>query len=75
MRRTQVLGPQRAPLFCRHYSVREEGNCDLSPYSDPHQEFRRLNVLREVRALLRSFAAVCCGVLRGTARRGAAPLA
>jgi len=40
----KVLGPERAPLFCDAYSIRKQGNCTLSPRSDPHDEFRGKNV-------------------------------
>ncbi|KAF5835573.1 Six-hairpin glycosidase-like protein [Dunaliella salina] len=40
----KVLGPERAPLFCDAYSIRKQGNCTLSPRSDPMDEFRGKNV-------------------------------
>ncbi|PRW45152.1 spermatogenesis-associated 20 [Chlorella sorokiniana] len=40
-----VLGPDDAAIFSRHYYVKPAGNTDLSPRSDPHDEFGGLNVL------------------------------
>lgn len=40
-----VLGEERARVFNAHYYIKPEGNCDLSPRSDPHGEFGGLNVL------------------------------
>ncbi|PSC70426.1 spermatogenesis-associated 20 isoform B [Micractinium conductrix] len=41
----ELLGPDAAAVFCSHYYVKPEGNCDLSPRSDPHGEFAGLNCL------------------------------
>lgn len=41
----ELLGPEEAKPFCAHYYVKPGGNCDLSPRSDPHQEFGGLNCL------------------------------
>ncbi|GJP76825.1 hypothetical protein CLOP_g7278 [Closterium sp. NIES-67] len=42
-----ILGPStpRFRLFTTLYTVRKDGNCDLSPRSDPHNEFAGLNCL------------------------------
>ncbi|CAI7794163.1 unnamed protein product [Closterium sp. NIES-53] len=42
-----ILGPSspRLRLFTTLYTVRKDGNCDLSPRSDPHNEFAGLNCL------------------------------
>ncbi|CAI5527501.1 unnamed protein product [Closterium sp. Naga37s-1] len=44
---TSILGPStpRLRLFNTLYTVRKDGNCDLSPRSDPHNEFAGLNCL------------------------------
>lgn len=46
-----VLGSERARMFCAHYGVKSEGNCTLSPRSDPHNEFVGKNVLMEMQSL------------------------
>ncbi|WVZ67498.1 hypothetical protein U9M48_016566 [Paspalum notatum var. saurae] len=38
---------ENAELFKNHYYVKSSGNCDLSPMSDPHNEFSCKNVLIE----------------------------
>ena len=38
---------ENAELFKNHYYVKSSGNCDLSPMSDPHNEFNGKNVLIE----------------------------
>lgn len=38
---------ENAELFKKHYYVKSSGNCDLSPMSDPHNEFDGKNVLIE----------------------------
>ena len=53
----KVLG-ERAKIFGSHYYVKPSGNCDLSPISDPHREFRGLNVLIE-RASMAETAKKC----------------
>ena len=40
-----AAGEEDAKVFCAHYYVKPEGNCDLSRRSDPHGEFTGLNVL------------------------------
>ncbi|CAL4959548.1 unnamed protein product [Urochloa decumbens] len=40
---------ENAELFKNHYYVKSSGNCDLSPMSDPHNEFKGKNVLIERR--------------------------
>lgn len=45
----EVLGQERASVFCEVYGVKQGGNCTLSARSDPHQEFVGKNVLAEVR--------------------------
>lgn len=45
----QVLGEERAGVFCEVYGVKPGGNCTLSARSDPHKEFGGKNVLAEVR--------------------------
>ncbi|CAI5486922.1 unnamed protein product [Closterium sp. Naga37s-1] len=42
-----ILSPAtpRCRLFTALYTVRKDGNCDLSPRSDPHNEFAGLNCL------------------------------
>jgi uncharacterized protein YyaL (SSP411 family) len=42
----ETLG-ENAELFKNHYYVKSSGNCDLSPMSDPHNEFSCKNVLIE----------------------------
>lgn len=44
----QVLGEERAGVFCEVYGVKPGGNCTLSARSDPHKEFGGKNVLAEV---------------------------
>ncbi|XP_002994074.2 spermatogenesis-associated protein 20 isoform X2 [Selaginella moellendorffii] len=46
-----VLGKDRAQIFAAHYYVREQGNCNLSRMSDPHNEFLGKNVLIERQSL------------------------
>ncbi|KAK9808898.1 hypothetical protein WJX72_005964 [[Myrmecia] bisecta] len=46
-----VLGPERAAVFKPHYYVKAEGNCDLSPRSDPHHEFTGKNCLIQKQSL------------------------
>ncbi|KAI3909103.1 hypothetical protein MKW92_026583 [Papaver armeniacum] len=41
-----VIG-EYANLFKEHYYIKPSGNCDLSKMSDPHKEFKGLNVLIE----------------------------
>ncbi|CAO2167655.1 unnamed protein product [Urochloa humidicola] len=41
---------ENAELFKNHYYVKSSGNCDLSPMSDPHNEFKGKNVLIERRS-------------------------
>ncbi|KAK9832187.1 hypothetical protein WJX74_002288 [Apatococcus lobatus] len=41
----EVLGHDRAPLFKRQYYIKTTGNADLSPRSDPHEEFKGQNCL------------------------------
>ena len=57
-------GPDAAAVFCSHYYVKPEGNCDLSPRSDPHGEFAGLNCLiaRQVSTLhcTRTSCDTCC---------------
>jgi uncharacterized protein YyaL (SSP411 family) len=43
-----VLGDERASVFNDVYGVQRGGNCNLSPRSDPHQEFTGKNVLMQV---------------------------
>nr|XP_043622701.1 spermatogenesis-associated protein 20 isoform X1 [Erigeron canadensis] len=38
---------KHAPHFKEHYYIKKSGNCDLSPMSDPHNEFKGKNVLIE----------------------------
>ncbi|OEL17781.1 Spermatogenesis-associated protein 20 [Dichanthelium oligosanthes] len=38
---------ENTELFKNHYYVKSSGNCDLSPMSDPHNEFNGKNVLIE----------------------------
>jgi hypothetical protein len=33
----QVLGPERAHIFCRAYHFKSTGNCTFSELSDPHR--------------------------------------
>ncbi|XP_042390543.1 spermatogenesis-associated protein 20-like isoform X1 [Zingiber officinale] len=42
----EILG-EHANLFKDHYYIKPSGNCDLSPMSDPHDEFKGKNVLIE----------------------------
>ncbi|KAG6504986.1 hypothetical protein ZIOFF_037334 [Zingiber officinale] len=42
----EILG-EHANLFKDHYYIKPSGNCDLSPMSDPHDEFKGKNVLTE----------------------------
>lgn len=46
----EVLG-DAAPLFISHYYVKDQGNADLNPRSDPHGEFGGLNCLRQAQTL------------------------
>ncbi len=46
----EVLG-DAAPLFISHYYIKDEGNADLNPRSDPHGEFGGLNCLRQAQTL------------------------
>jgi len=46
----EVLG-DAAPLFISYYYVKDEGNADLNPRSDPHGEFGGLNCLRQAQTL------------------------
>eukprot|EP00197_Chlamydomonas_leiostraca_P004455 CAMPEP_0202859470 /NCGR_PEP_ID=MMETSP1391-20130828/1566_1 /ASSEMBLY_ACC=CAM_ASM_000867 /TAXON_ID=1034604 /ORGANISM="Chlamydomonas leiostraca, Strain SAG 11-49" /LENGTH=819 /DNA_ID=CAMNT_0049538503 /DNA_START=158 /DNA_END=2617 /DNA_ORIENTATION=- len=39
-----ALGPQRGALFSDAYALKPQGNCTLSPRSDPHHEFGGKNV-------------------------------
>lgn len=41
-----IIG-EHANLFKEHYYIKPSGNCDLSKMSDPHKEFKGLNVLIE----------------------------
>ena len=41
----EVLGPEEARIFCRHYGVEEVGNAPAG--SDPHGEFKGENILIE----------------------------
>ncbi len=41
----EVLGPEEARIFCRHYGVEEVGNAPAG--SDPHGEFKGKNILIE----------------------------
>eukprot|EP00878_Enallax_costatus_P033128 GHUV01036516.1.p1 GENE.GHUV01036516.1~~GHUV01036516.1.p1 ORF type:complete len:459 (+),score=103.89 GHUV01036516.1:406-1782(+) len=47
----KVLGTERATLFSEVYGVKSEGNCTLSPRSDPHNEFNGKNVLMQFKSL------------------------
>jgi uncharacterized protein YyaL (SSP411 family) len=44
-------GGTRAALVSEVYGVKPGGNADLSPRSDPHQEFTGKNVLMQVRQM------------------------
>jgi uncharacterized protein YyaL (SSP411 family) len=44
----EVLGQERASVFCEVYGVKPGGNCTLSARSDPHKEFIGKNVLAQV---------------------------
>jgi uncharacterized protein YyaL (SSP411 family) len=44
----EVLGQERALVFCEVYGVKPGGNCTLSARSDPHKEFVGKNVLAQV---------------------------
>ena len=46
----EVLGGD-APVFISHYYVKDEGNADLTPRSDPHHEFGGLNCFRQAQSL------------------------
>lgn len=46
----EVLG-DAAPLFISHYYIKDEGNADLNPRSNPHGEFGGLNCLRQAQTL------------------------
>jgi uncharacterized protein YyaL (SSP411 family) len=54
----EVLGQERASVFCEVYGVKQGGNCTLSARSDPHQEFVGKNVLAEVRCCC--IPCLCC---------------
>ncbi|SPQ96814.1 unnamed protein product (mitochondrion) [Plasmodiophora brassicae] len=43
-----ALGSTNGSAFCFHYNVKDSGNTDMSPMSDPHNEFRNRNVLIEL---------------------------
>eukprot|EP00899_Mesostigma_viride_P021032 jgi/Mesvir1/28930/Mv17715-RA.1 len=46
-----ILGKDKSAVFCDHYYVKRGGNCDLSPFSDPHGEFAGKCVLYQTRAV------------------------
>lgn len=46
----ETLG-NAAPMFSSHYYIKEKGNADLAPKSDPHGEFGGLNCLRQAQTL------------------------
>lgn len=46
----EVLGSD-APIFISQYYVKDEGNADLTPRSDPHHEFGGLNCFRQAQSL------------------------
>lgn len=39
----EILGTERAPIFCEYYGVKDEGNAPLE--GDPHGEFKGKNIL------------------------------
>jgi uncharacterized protein YyaL (SSP411 family) len=39
-----ALGSKQGEIFCYHFNIKESGNTNLSPASDPHHEFRNKNV-------------------------------
>ncbi|GBG84956.1 hypothetical protein CBR_g39419 [Chara braunii] len=51
-----ILGSERFKVFASHYYVKEDGNCDLSKRSDPHDEFKGKNVLIERSSLAETAA-------------------
>lgn len=45
----QILGEQRAPIFCDYFGIKKEGNAP--PGGDPHGEFRGKNILYRAKSL------------------------
>eukprot|EP00208_Stichococcus_sp_RCC1054_P002857 CAMPEP_0206140746 /NCGR_PEP_ID=MMETSP1473-20131121/10535_1 /ASSEMBLY_ACC=CAM_ASM_001109 /TAXON_ID=1461547 /ORGANISM="Stichococcus sp, Strain RCC1054" /LENGTH=783 /DNA_ID=CAMNT_0053535017 /DNA_START=195 /DNA_END=2546 /DNA_ORIENTATION=+ len=63
----EALGPDKAPLFKKHYYVKAKGNADLSSQSDPHKEFGGLNCLIERHPISETAAAM--GMSEGEAEK------
>ncbi|KAK9796268.1 hypothetical protein WJX73_009886 [Symbiochloris irregularis] len=51
-------GSDASTLFKQHYYIKSAGNCDLSPRSDPHDEFKGLSCLLERKTVADSASAL-----------------